>query len=211
MRSFVRAVLGALAIFAFTAGNALAQGGPKIAYINSQKILAEAPGRAEAEAQFQREMDGYKAQVQHMGDSLNALIAEYQKSESTLSATAKATKQRDIQTRQQAYQQRVAQLEQTAQQREAELVRPIMEQINKIIEQVRSENGYAFILDAGNQAGVVVAADSSLDITDQVIAKLKAAGPVASKSATPPPAPKPAGTSTKPTGVTRPKTPPNGR
>ena len=43
---------------------------PKIVYVNSQKIIAQAPGRADAEAQFQKEMDQYKAQVQKMGDSL---------------------------------------------------------------------------------------------------------------------------------------------
>ena len=109
-------------------------------------------------------------------------------------------------------------LEQTAQQREAELVRPIMEQINKIIEQLRTENGYSFILDAGSQAGVVVAADSSLDVTDQVIKRLVAAGPVAIKAA-PMAAPSPSTTprsttgaaSPKPTGVARPKSPPNDR
>ena len=106
-------------------------------------------------------------------------------SEPTLTPAVKATRTKDLRDRQAAYQQHVQQLEQTAQQREAELVRPIMEQINKIIEQIRTENSYSFILDAGSQAGVVVAADSSLDITDAVIKRLVAAGPVAMKTTTP--------------------------
>ncbi|MGH7621973.1 MAG: hypothetical protein ACREMU_06500, partial [Gemmatimonadaceae bacterium] len=44
-----------------TAQAAAAPGGQKIVYVNSQKIIAQAPGRAEAEAQFQKEMDQYKA------------------------------------------------------------------------------------------------------------------------------------------------------
>jgi outer membrane protein len=185
---------------------------PKIVYVNSQKIIAQAPGRADAEAQFQKEMDQYKAQLQKMGDSLKTQIADYQKNQATMTPTARAAREKDLGGKQQAYQQKAQELEQTAQQREAELVRPIMEQINKIIEQIRTENNYSFILDAGSQAGVVVAADSSLDITDQVIKKLQAAGPVAMKS-TPAPAPtaapKPTGaTNQKPTGVSRPKTTP---
>jgi outer membrane protein len=186
---------------------------PKIVYVNSQKIIAQAPGRADAEAQFQKEMNQYKTQVQKMGDSLQTMVADYQKAEPTLAPAVKATRTKDLRDRQQAYQQHVQELEQTAQQREAELVRPIMEQINKIIEQVRTENGYAFILDAGSQAGVVVAADSSLDITNQVIKRLQAAGPVAMKAATmqaPSTTPRPTGATTqKPTGVSRPKTTPN--
>jgi outer membrane protein len=188
-------------------------GAPKIVYVNSQKIIAQAPGRADAEAQFQKEMDQYKAQVQKLGDSLKTQIADYQKNQATMTPAARAAREKDLGGKQQAYQQHVQELEQTAQQREAELVRPIMEQINKIIEQIRSENGYLFILDAGSQAGVVVAADSSLDITDQVIKKLVAAGPVAMKAApmqAPSATPKPTGaTNQKPTGVSRPKTTPN--
>jgi outer membrane protein len=229
MRLFIRAAIGALALSTLAAGVAAAQGTSapsapsaplRIGYVNSQKIIAQAPGRAEAESQFRKEMDTYKAEVKSLGDSLNTMVAEYNKAESTLSPAAKEGKQKEIRGKESAYQQRVRELEQKAQQREAELVRPIMEQINKTIEQVRAEEGYAMVFDAGSQAGVVVAADSSLDLTDKVIARLKSAGPVASTQAKPAqakpaqakPAPKPSGAPTsKPTGVTRPKTPPLGR
>jgi outer membrane protein len=213
MRSSTRLAALVAALTLSMAGVLAAQGtAPKIVYVNSQKIIAQAPGRADAEAQFQKEMDQYKAQLQKMGDTLKTQIADYQKNQPAMTPTARAAREKDLGGKQQAYQQKVQELEQTAQQREAELVRPIMEQINKIIEQIRTENNYSFILDAGSQAGVVVAADSSLDITDQVIKKLQAAGPVALK-ATPAPTPgtpsKPTGATTqKPTGVSRPKTTP---
>jgi outer membrane protein len=202
MRSIVRAALGALALTVIPGAIVLAQqGGLRIAYINSQKIIAAAPGRAEAEAQIQKEMDAYRAQVKSMGDSLNTLVASYQKAEATLSPAAKAGKQKEIQTKESEYQQRVADMEQKAQQRQAELVRPIMQQINKVIEQLRAEDGYAMVFDAGNQAGVVVAADSSLDITDKVIARLKSASPVSKSPGQKPPA----GPTSQPTGAARPK------
>lgn len=220
MRSFARVATAIVALTLSTsallgAQAAAAPDGPKIVYVNSQKIIAQAPGRADAEAQFQKEMDQYKAQLQKMGDTLQAQIADYRKNEATMTAAAKTAKEKDLGGKQQAYQQRVQELEQTAQQRETELVRPIMEQINKIIEQIRAENGYTFILDAGSQAGVVVAADSTLDITDKVIQRLVAAGPVATKAApmaSPTSTARPAGaTAPKPTGVSRPKSPPSGR
>jgi outer membrane protein len=201
MRSFVNAALGALAFTMLAAGAAGAQGGLKIAYVNSQEIIAAAPGRAEAEAQIQKDMNSYREQVQKMGDSLNTLIASYTKSESTLSEAARTTKQKEIQDKEREYQTRVQGLEQQAQQRQAELIRPIMEKINAIIEKVRAEDGYAMVFDAGNQAGVVVAADSSLDITDKVITRLKAS----SGSASTTPAKK--GPTPQPTGATR-KNPP---
>jgi outer membrane protein len=205
MRSLVNAALGALAFTIFAAGTAAstaaAQAGAKIAYVNSQEVIAAAPGRAEAEAQIQKDMNSYRAEVQKMGDSLNTLIASYTKSESTLSEAARTAKQKEIQDKEREYQQRVQGLEQKAQQRQAELIRPIMEKINAIIEQVRSEDGYAMVFDAGNQSGVVVAADSTLDITDKVITRLKASGGSASNT----PAKK--GPTSQPTGATR-KNPP---
>jgi outer membrane protein len=217
MRSYARVATAVVALTlstsAFLGAQSNAAAGPKIVYVNSQKIIAQAPGRADAEAQFQKEMDSYKAQVQKMGDSLQTQIADYRKNEATMTATAKTAKEKELGGKQQAYQQRVQELEQTAQQRENELVRPIMEQINKIIEQIRAENGYTFILDAGSQAGVVVAADSSLDITDKVIQRLASAGPVAKTTTPAPTTTRPAGAQTpKPTGVSRPSsTPPNDR
>jgi outer membrane protein len=201
MRSLLNAALGAAAFTILAAGTVSAQGAMKIAYVNSQEIIAAAPGRAEAEAQIQKDMNSYRAQVKTMGDSLNAQIASYTKSESTLSEPAKAANQKEIQDKEAVYQQRVQGLEQKAQQRQAELIRPIMEKINGIIEKIRSEDGYAMVLDAGNQSGVVVAADSTLDITDKVIARLKAAGGSASNT------PANTGPTSQPTGATR-KNPP---
>ena len=173
MQTFVRAGLAALVLTAVPA-LAQAQGAVKIGYIDSRVILQQAPGRAEAEAAFQKEMQTYQTQVQRMGDSLNTLIASYDKQELTLSPTAKATRQQQIRDRQQAYQERVQGLQDQAQQRQSELMGPIMERINQVIADVRAQEGYSFILDVGATGGVVVAADTTLNLTDKVIARLKA-------------------------------------
>jgi outer membrane protein len=210
MSSLVRATCVAAGLIAGLAAIADAQAGPKIAYINSQKILAQAPGRAEAEAQFQKELNDYQAQVKRMGDSLKTLIAAYDKQEVILSPAAKTAKQKEIQTREQEFQQQSNQLEQKAQQREAELTRPILDQIQKAIEAVRAEGGYAFILDAGSNAGVVVAADTTLDITDRVLARLRTMVSTTQKPGPAVPAASGAPVAT-PAGVSRQKTPPSNR
>lgn len=178
-----------------------AQGVPKFAYIDSRAILQAAPGRAEAEAQFQKEMQTYQTQVQRMGDSLNTLVAAYTKAEVTLSPTAKETRQKAIRERETAYQDRVRGLEQRAQKRQAELIGPIMERINQAITDVRQQEGYAFIFDVGAQGGVVVAADTTLNVTNKVLARLRTV-------AAAPAAPAPSGASmSAPAGITKPKTP----
>jgi outer membrane protein len=208
MAGMARAGALALGLLIFTAGAAAPQTPVKIGYIKSQTILANAPGRAAAETQFEKEMTTYRAQVQRMGDSLNTLIADYNKQEVSLSPQAKETRQKDIRAKEEEYQRRTQELQQQVRAREAELVRPIMEQINKVIDQLRAEEGYSMIFDAENQAGVVVAADKNLDLTEKVLARLRAAGPptaaarpAGAGATTRPPAP----AAQQPSGVQRPK------
>ena len=52
----------ALAAVALTAGSASAQS-TKIGYINSQKIIAEAPGAAEVRTTIEREMNKHRADL----------------------------------------------------------------------------------------------------------------------------------------------------
>jgi outer membrane protein len=197
----------ALPALAFLPRDLAAQAAPKFAYINSQLILAQAPGRAEAEAQFEREMSTYRQQVKRMGDSLNALVAEYNKQEITLSPAAKEAKQKVIQQKEAEYQDRTKQLETQAQQRQLELVQPIMAQIQKILDDIRAENGYTFIFDVGAGTPVIVAADKNLDITDRVIQKVLAMSPARAAADSVAAKPKPGAPLTAPAGVTRPKPP----
>src|SRR4026207_637584 len=54
---------------------------PKIAYIDSKVVLSRAPGRQQAEDTFNKEMEASRTQVQKMGDSLQTMIADYQKTQ----------------------------------------------------------------------------------------------------------------------------------
>ena len=210
MAGMTRAGALALGFLVLMAATATAQTPVKIGYIKSQTILAGAPGRAAAETQFEKEMTTYRAQVQRMGDSLNALIADYNKQEVSLSPQAKETRQKDIRAKEEEYQRRTQELQQQVRAREAELVRPIMEQINKIIDELRAEEGYSMIFDAENQSGVLVAADKNLDLTDKVLTRLRAAGPPTAASTRPAGTPgttqrPPAPAAQQPSGVQRPK------
>lgn len=203
-RTFARAGVLALSLLALTPA-ARAQQNLKFAYINSQVLLSNAPGRAEAQAQLDKELAAYRLQVQRMGDSLNALIADYRKQEAVLSPVAREARQKTITTREEEYQKRAQQMQEQAQQRNEALMQPIFERIQRVLEQVRAEDGYTMIFDVAASNGLVVAADRNLDITDQVAARLKAAGTArADTGATNRPRGAPAGA---PAGVT-PKKPP---
>ena len=194
MRSTLRAALFAGMSLAVAAAPVRAQT-VKLGYINSAQILAQAPGRAEAEAQFDKEVVAYRAQLQRMNDSLNAMATQFDKDSPTLDSATRTRRGNAVRDREAEYQNRARMLDSTMQTRQAELVRPIMEQVQKVIEAIRTEDNYSMILDVGSQTSVVVAADKKLDLTDRVLARLKTM-----------PAPgTTGGPVTTPAGVTRPK------
>ena len=200
MRLFLRAASTALVLVVLAAAAASAQSGQKFAYIRSSVLLDQAPGRVEAEAQFDKETGAYRDQIKRMSDSLNALVADFEKSQASLSATARDTRGKSIQAKEAEYQRRTRELEQKAQQRQAELVQPILDRVKQAIEELRIEGGYSFVFNA-DQGSSIVAMDKNLDITDRVLAKLRNSTAAAPRPATGAP-------TAAPSGVTRPQTPP---
>lgn len=167
-----RTPFAALALaFALAAGPAEAQT-LKIAYINSQEILASAPGAKEAQAQFDKDLASYQAEAQQLRDELDRMQQQLQQQELTLSKEAKANRQQQLQQKTNDAQKRMQELDQQAAQRRQELVQPVMDRINAVIDKMRADGNYAFILDAA--AGSILSADPSLDLTQEVVRRLKA-------------------------------------
>jgi outer membrane protein len=187
----------------------------KVAYLNSGQVLEASPGRTEALAQFEKETAPLRTTMQRMSDSLQAMIGEYQKAASQLTPAQRQQREASLSAKQQEYQQRGQELQQSAQARQEELMAPIMEQVNKVIQDLRAEEGYAFIFDSGAQVPFIVSADKNLDITSRVIDRLKTLGPPklpAPSAATPASATRPAATPAAgpvaaPAGVKRPTRP----
>jgi outer membrane protein len=203
MRVILRVTSVALLLVAVLSSRSAAQSGQKLAYIRSSALLEQAPGRAEAEAQFDKETGTYRNEIKRMSDSLNTMVAAFEKAAPGMTAAARTTRTTELQTRQAEYQRRTQALEQRAQQRQTELVQPIYDRVKLAIEDVRVEGGYSFIFN-NDQGSPIMAADKNLDVTDRVIAKLRTATSAAPRPAAPAPgAPAPA-----PAGVTRPATPP---
>jgi outer membrane protein len=142
----------------------------KVGFIDSQKILAEAPGTADAQRAFETDMANYRTELEALEKELQTLQDNFDRQQATLSATAKTERQNEMQQKFITYQNRRTELEETAQRRQAELVQPIMEKIQTVIDEIRAQGGYSLIFDLA--AGAIIAFDPALDITAQVLAKL---------------------------------------
>ena len=205
MRSFLHAAYATVAALVLLTGAprlAKAQQTPasfKIAFVNTGALIESAPGRAEAESTFAKETNTYRDQLKKMSDSLNAMIAGFQKVEATLSPAQKETRAKSIRTLEEQFQGRTQQLQQQASARQNELMAPIMESVKRVLDDIRTEDGYSMII-AGDP-NLILSYDKNLDITDRVVARLKS---VASNKT---PATRPAAPVGAPAGVTR--KPPN--
>lgn len=172
----------------------------KIGYINSQRILAEAPTAVQARQQIERELapavdslQPVETQLEQLQTELETMLAEGQRysqdlerQRSTLTADARTQREQELQQRREAfaakqaeyqqilmgYQERRTTVQQRAQQREEELMAPVMRRISEVLEQVRTEGDFAVIFDVAGGT-MLVAADPSLDLSDQVLARLR--------------------------------------
>lgn len=168
----VRLFLGLVAVALLGLAGPVSAQQQKIGYLDSRRVLQEAPGAQEARTAIQREMAGFQQRLQVLEDSVQQIFEEYQQRSLTLSADARRAEEQRIMAKRNELQARAQQLEVEANQKQTELMQPVMSRVEEAIEAIRVEGGYALILDA--TSGAIVSADTTLDLTMQVIERLKA-------------------------------------
>lgn len=163
-----------LGLFLVPAGaiSLLAQDG-RIGYIDSIKIFAEYQQTQDAEKLYRREVDAWTAQKQTMEQAIVRLQDELKAQSLMLSEEKKKEKKLDLDRKMQEYQQFMEETfgdDGLAARRNKELTQPIVDRINKILEDIGKAEGYSIIFDVARAD--VVYADKRLDLTEVVLQKL---------------------------------------
>ncbi len=174
----------AMALVLGTVPASAQQGQFRIGVVNTQRVLSELPSVSAAQRSLESELGRYRTEVDTLERSLQRRQEALQ-ANTALSPAARTQQQQALQQSVAAYQQRVAQLNQLAEQRQQAVVAPVMRQVTEAIERVRREQGFAMIWDAA--ANFVVAVDPAFDITDRVIAVVRALPAPAAAPAAPRP------------------------
>jgi outer membrane protein len=219
MRFPIRAALAAVVLAAVAATPAAARAqAPKLAYVDVATLMDQAPGRADAQKQFEAEATAIRDEEKRMSDSLDAAVQSYQKQQATMTAAQKQTREKQLQDMQAGFQQRAQALEQRGQQRQQELSGQFEGLVRDAINDVRTADGYSMVFASG-ASSAMLAADKSLDITDKVLARMRtiaATRPAAtsapasrpgSNNSTAAPAPSTGAPVAAPAGASRPKVP----
>lgn len=145
----------------------------KVGYIDSGRILEQYMGTGELVTRFDEEVATWRETATKMKSDIDALLGELRSQELMLSEEAKAKKREEIAQKEQEYQRFVQEVwgpEGKAVRRRDELTKPVVEKIDKVLERLASQEGYAIIFDVAE--GSVVYAEEKLDLTDLVLAEL---------------------------------------
>jgi Skp family chaperone for outer membrane proteins len=92
-----------------------------------------------------------------------------------MSPSAREAKRKELETQQQQLEGQMNTLRDRANTRQEELLNPITQRIQTVIDGIRAEGNYAMIFDIATLGSGIISADRSLDLTQTVIQRLKAA------------------------------------
>lgn len=143
----------------------------RIGYVDTEKVLDNAPGAEEATKIFDEEVGTWRGEAESLKSELQTLIEEYENQKLILSPEKKREKEDKITTKKNEYDQKVFEIQSKIQQRSAELSQPILENVYQTIKIVAEREDYDLVFDSS--LGAIVYADPSLDITQIVVDELK--------------------------------------
>jgi len=143
----------------------------RIGYVDTEKVLDNAPGAEEATKIFDEEVETWRGEAENLKGELQSLIEEYENQKLILSPEKKREKEDKITTKKNEYDQKVFEIQNKIQQRSAELSQPILENVYQTIKVVAEREDYDLVFDSS--LGAIVYADPSLDITQVVVDELK--------------------------------------
>ncbi len=159
------------------AGISLAQD-IKFGYIDSQRIFLEYRETQEAERLYKQEVEQWKAEAAGMEQEIVKLQDELRAQSLMLSEEKQREKKLEYDKKLEDYQRFMADTfgeEGRAAKRNKELTQPIVDKINRILEQMAENDGYTLVFDISNAN--IVYADKAFDLTDRVLEELNKTAP----------------------------------
>jgi outer membrane protein len=145
----------------------------KFGYVESQRVLQNFQEWVDSQNKLQEIRDGYQAEYDNMVKQLEQMMAEIQSQSLLLSEEKKQQKLKEVQDRQltiERFKYEKLGPEGEYYKKNLELTKPIIDKINKVIQDIGEREEYDFIIDASS--GALLHALPKYDITDQVLEEL---------------------------------------
>jgi outer membrane protein len=163
----------------------------KAAVIDMQGAILQTKDGQKASADLKVKFGPKEQEIAKRGQDLVAKQADFQKTAATLSDTARASAQRDIEITQKNLQRDTDDARADVQAEENRLLGGIMQKMQAVLQKYASEKQISMIVDLSSQPNNLLYADKSVNITNEIIALYDkaSAAPVNAVPAAPKPAP----------------------
>jgi len=150
-------------MLSFSVG-ALAEG--RIGFVNSQKILNDAPQAARAKKKIEKDFEKRDQDLQRIAKQLQGMQENLDKNAVTMAEAERRTKEREFTDLNRDFQRKQREFREDLSQRQNEEMAAIFERVNKIIKQIAEAEKYDIIFQEA------VYTNPRIDITDKVIKAL---------------------------------------
>lgn len=145
------------------------QAADKIAIVNVSSIFQQLPQRATVAKQLENEFKSRATELQGQERDLQSKMQKLQRDGSTMKASDRTKMEKDIMAQRDAFSQKAQAFEQDYRRRQGEERNKLLSRIQDAVRAVAKDKGYDLVIDAN----AVAYADSSNDITAQVLKQVK--------------------------------------
>lgn len=159
----IRNIVAGIALLSFSVA-ALADS--KIGFVNSQKILNDAPQAARAKKKIEKDFEPRDQDLARIAKQLKTMQENLDKNAVTMAEAERRTKEREFGDLNREFQRKQREFREDLSQRQNEEMAAIFERVNKVIKQIAEAEKYDIIFQEA------VYANPRIDITDKVIKAL---------------------------------------
>ncbi len=138
----------------------------KIGFVNSQRVLNEAPQAAKAKKKLEKEFEKRDQELQKMAKQMQALQESLEKNSSTLSESDRHNKEREFGELNRDFQRKQREFREDLNLRQNDEMAAIFERVNKVIKGIAETEKYDIIFQEA------VWASPRIDLTDKVVKAL---------------------------------------
>lgn len=200
--TFAAALVAAASLLAPRA----AQAQQKIGFTSVEYVLSQMPESKQIESDLKAYSGQMEAQLKTKIQEYQTKLKAYQDGGTGMTSVVRADKEKELTTLQQSIQEFQQTAQQSVQQKQQTLLRPALDKIQKNIDAVADENGYAYILNSDSGGSpVLLHGPKDGDVSDMILKKM---GITPTKEAPTPKttAPTSQGSGVPPAPASRPKT-----
>ncbi len=129
----------------------------KVAHINTQELVPAMPEYIAAQAEVEKLRKTYQTEIQNLAKEFEAKQKQYAAEAESQTDEENAKRVQEVQAMQQNIAQYQQQAEQDMQKKNFDLLKPITERARIAIQKVARAQGFQYVLDSSQGAGVILA------------------------------------------------------